>query len=1067
MEKRNGVHQWRRRICAVALMICMVAEGTFPALADNARATTLRLSQTEGTVKVRNKNGREVSLINDMKLYNGYQVKTEMGSYAYIGLDENRAAKMDAVSQAEIRQQGKELELMLQSGNLFFNVAAPLSGEENMNIRTSTMVTGIRGTAGWVKVINDHYSEFYVLEGLVDCIVRNPVTGDEDRCLIPPGKVGKAFVYDEPVNGRRAEIILEDYTETNIPGFVLMEITGDSELRRKIEAATGFDLTLTLEQARERLAQDEAETRRKMLQILTMQEQQESQKLVDPVFKTGTTDKDSDGTMATTGRKTTTLSMPITAEVLNRHLTDSNVILNSGGAHQTLQLDHDVQIPAGGFLNMEQGVDTVVNSGRTFQVDGTYTTDGAVTNNGTINNTSMHTYTANRGMVNAGTFFNTGRAVVNESFDNQGTFQNDGTLELNGSSVNHGNLTSTGTFTANAGFVHDGSLSAAARLTLADAKINRLEITGGSCQIGAAIVTGGVVVNGGTYTMESGTVRSGDAEAAVHSIGAGSTVDIRGGQIIADSDRAYTLKCDGDSVMEIGEEVELYARELKQFMPSGVSAGIRFRNQRRYPEDPTQTELTEVNGEAAILIAEPSPDYGLRIADIWNIEENDDHLVMNIIKPLLESAENKRQILLPIYRNFQESEPFQITDAGGEKEITLNLNGSRLYSVGAATNDPGDATLMGSVTLNLRNDGYIEGSDAVASVNLIPSGEGDRALFYLEDGASLNIDQVNLYADSDIVDGAGLICAVSDAAPVSVKIEGSECIGCLTFGNPGEEPLMDGHMVANINNSTIFSNPTNSAIQIYDENVQVNLNDGTEISNEPGAGDAAADSALIYVAGRANGTELNFNGAKVIDQREGAFGALYIDWDENRDLSTIKLTGDFDLDGQDQMISHGRDSLVVKIENGTDLERENWLEENDPGLKIYQVLTDTAGISYLGLREPARMTLLPEVILSPTYVDDEDQGEDQDVDLINDLASPSDATPSDAASSDAAHAQGRPEKEEVPKATQSNAEPTETDDPAKTAIPAAGAAPTDLTDPKATESMIDPAATTGGRKGEE
>ena len=54
---------------------------------------------------------------------------------------------------------------MLISGELFFNVTAPVEKDESLNIRTSTMVTGVRGTSGWVEAVNRFSSNVHLLEG--------------------------------------------------------------------------------------------------------------------------------------------------------------------------------------------------------------------------------------------------------------------------------------------------------------------------------------------------------------------------------------------------------------------------------------------------------------------------------------------------------------------------------------------------------------------------------------------------------------------------------------------------------------------------------------------------------------------------------------------------------------------------------------------------------------------------------------------------------------------------------------------------------------------------------------
>ena len=166
-----------RRIAAVILIICMLLGNTVTAAAEEVSAAVVRLTKTEGEVDVSSQRGKAVAVIEDMKLYNGYQVATQEASYAWITLDSTKLTKLDASSQMELRQNGKKLELLLNSGNLYFNVSSPVGEDETLNIRTSTMITGIRGTAGWVKVIDQWHSRVYILEGAVEASVTDPVSG--------------------------------------------------------------------------------------------------------------------------------------------------------------------------------------------------------------------------------------------------------------------------------------------------------------------------------------------------------------------------------------------------------------------------------------------------------------------------------------------------------------------------------------------------------------------------------------------------------------------------------------------------------------------------------------------------------------------------------------------------------------------------------------------------------------------------------------------------------------------------------------------------------------------------
>ena len=133
-----------KKLLAVLMTLAMIVS-LLPAtaFAANNTATTMRLAKTQGTVTVTNATGKNVSQSENMKLYNGYKIKTGAKSYAWISLDDTKVAKLDANSAMEVQKSGQKLTLYLSSGNLFFNVKDPLPKGENFHIKTSTMTTGI------------------------------------------------------------------------------------------------------------------------------------------------------------------------------------------------------------------------------------------------------------------------------------------------------------------------------------------------------------------------------------------------------------------------------------------------------------------------------------------------------------------------------------------------------------------------------------------------------------------------------------------------------------------------------------------------------------------------------------------------------------------------------------------------------------------------------------------------------------------------------------------------------------------------------------------------------------
>lgn len=254
---------------------------------DSAVAAVMQLMKTEGEVSVSNGSGRDITIIKNMRLYNGYSASTQEESYAWINMDSEKLAKLDAVSEAEVRKSGKKLEILLDSGNLFFNVTEDLEEDETLNIRTSTMVMGIRGTCGWVRVIDRWHSEVYLLEGEVSCSVTDPVTGQVKTTVLKSGQMAEFVVYSEEQAGDKCDIIIWGFSGDEIPGFVLVELDGEDSLCGKIRDASGIDVGSYTANAEARLKSDQEEMRQKMDRIRELLAKQDNHISKDPVWVRG------------------------------------------------------------------------------------------------------------------------------------------------------------------------------------------------------------------------------------------------------------------------------------------------------------------------------------------------------------------------------------------------------------------------------------------------------------------------------------------------------------------------------------------------------------------------------------------------------------------------------------------------------------------------------------------------------------------------------------------------------------------------------------------------------------
>ncbi len=207
-------------------------------------ASAMQLIRTEGAVGVSDEKGESVPLMENLSLYGGYRLGTEEESHAWIDLDAVKLAKMDEESEIEIQKEGKDLEILVNSGGLFFYVAEPLGEDETLNIRTSTMLVGIRGTCGWVQVVDESHMQVFILEGTVECTVTDPESGESKTESVSAGEKAELALYQEEdaPDGEKCGIIKEELTLYEVPFYVLEELLADGELGGDVAGASGLEI---------------------------------------------------------------------------------------------------------------------------------------------------------------------------------------------------------------------------------------------------------------------------------------------------------------------------------------------------------------------------------------------------------------------------------------------------------------------------------------------------------------------------------------------------------------------------------------------------------------------------------------------------------------------------------------------------------------------------------------------------------------------------------------------------------------------------------------------------------
>lgn len=512
-----------KRILSIVMTLVLLWGLTMPAAAAAAVGTTLRLEKTEGTVTVESASGKSLSLRNGMRLYSGTKIKTSEGSYAYISLDSGKAVKLGASSESEVRKSGKKLELNLLSGELFFDVTVPLEKDESLNIRTSTMVTGVRGTSGYAVVYDCYHSEIVLLEGHLTVHKTLGSTGGS-MVEINGGEKAIAAPLREEQNDQ-IQLTVESVKEESVPGFVAVEVKDDLNLQDRIDKNSPLSVPKIIGDAQQRLEADEkqaAEAAKETQKKLDEQKKEEEKSKPVQVFESsGTQTGGGGGGGGAAPSKPAPEEITLHGNIRSKHLKEAldqakRVIL---AGDVVLTVDKDVEIPVGKTVTMRSGATATVETGKTMAVTGTMNMENgsSLTNseNGkfAINSTnSLHlggTFT-NMGGLSVGTEdgskaglleLDAGGNLINRSLVNvyaHSILRNAGTIDSTGDIAVRGgaSMDNTGTYGMTGGWL---KLYKTASLT----NSGTFNMGGGDFRSEGVDLT-----NSGTFNMTSGTFKS-------------------------------------------------------------------------------------------------------------------------------------------------------------------------------------------------------------------------------------------------------------------------------------------------------------------------------------------------------------------------------------------------------------------------------------------------------------------------------------------------------------------------------------------------------------------------------
>ncbi|WP_026528314.1 InlB B-repeat-containing protein [Butyrivibrio sp. VCD2006] len=269
-------------------------------------ASTIRMMNTEGTVEVVDSAGKELKVSNNMRLFTGNQISTAAKSYVYFNLDDTKAVKLDAVSEAEIRESGKKQEVLLVRGGLLLDVDKPLEATATLNVKTSNMIMGIRGTDVSAEIKSPKEVQITVYKGKVSVVVTNTQTNTTKEFTLEGGQSGIVKVKSQEEASDNDDSVTyesQGITEADIKAYVLAELkrTGKD---KEIGEILGMDLeSITDDQIAARLATEEEEKEAALLEQQKKEEEQSQQEVRDDHWGEGG-ETEGGGTTPGTGEQT-------------------------------------------------------------------------------------------------------------------------------------------------------------------------------------------------------------------------------------------------------------------------------------------------------------------------------------------------------------------------------------------------------------------------------------------------------------------------------------------------------------------------------------------------------------------------------------------------------------------------------------------------------------------------------------------------------------------------------------------------------------------------------------------
>ena len=233
-------HRFDSLFRGTALMIVLSLLLLMTSCDKGLTAVTVRVQRFEGTVSLIS-NGKNATLMDNMLLHSGDSILTGQQSFIDMRLDDTKAVGLTQNSAADLIKSGKKLEVDVRKGEVYFYTTRKLEKDETFNLRSETLIVGIRGTSGYIKVDDrGHTMQFILTSGKVHVTGMNPTTGGRREADVRAGQMINVYLFNDKVGEDSVVFHLDDFGVEDLPLPLLSAIAGNEKLLDDVSDECGI-----------------------------------------------------------------------------------------------------------------------------------------------------------------------------------------------------------------------------------------------------------------------------------------------------------------------------------------------------------------------------------------------------------------------------------------------------------------------------------------------------------------------------------------------------------------------------------------------------------------------------------------------------------------------------------------------------------------------------------------------------------------------------------------------------------------------------------------------------------